>query len=245
MTAKPMRDEKENWTQDFSTYFWRAGGPFEVKFEMEKTLGLLLGRDTTQTAQLTYSGSDIPPTVGREVQLRFEAALQEGNWYSLRVKAWVPRAWYTQAEFRAYAERSFGYQTRDLQTAPTLGVLDASLRELYDRRVQEAVDGEARRGAEKEDPALTTALQKEILAGLRDGKSFRTAHHEGGTSIYFDGKDFVCSKHGEEESFEVLGTEGEALDRIKQLYDWESRKGSFPHLPPESEVWRFIRRQLV
>jgi hypothetical protein len=89
------------------------------------------------------------------------------------------------------------------------------------------------------------ALKQEILAALRNGRSFRTAHHEGGTSIYFDGKTFVCSEYGEVESFKTLGTDDEALDRIEQLYDWESRKGSFPHRPPELEVWGFIQRQLI
>ena len=245
MAAKPTKDKSENWTQDFSTYFWSASDPFEAKFAMERTLRLLLARDTTQTGQLTYSGSDTPPVIGREVQLRFEAALPEGNWYSLRVDAWVPRAWYTEAEFRGYADGSFGYSIRGLQTAPTLGVLDAASRELYDRRARDAVDEEARRASEKEDPAPVVALKQEILTALRNGGSFRTAHHEGGTSIYFDGKSFVCSEYGEEESFEVLGTEGEALDRIKELYDWESRKGSFPHRPPDLDVWGFIQRQLI
>jgi hypothetical protein len=245
MTAKPIKYETENWTQDYSTYFWSSGDPFEVKFAMEKTLRLLLASVTAQTPLLTYSGSDDPPYIGREVQLRFEAALPNGNWYSLRVTSWVPRTWYTEAEFRGYADRSFGYWILSLPIAPTPGLLDASSRELYDQRVHEAVDKEARRANEKEDPAPVIALKQEILAALRNGRSFRTAHHEGGTSIYFDSKTFVCSEYGEVESFKILGTDDEALDRIKQLYDWESRKGSFPHRPPELEVWGFIQRQLI
>ena len=89
------------------------------------------------------------------------------------------------------------------------------------------------------------ALKQEILAELRRGKSFRTAHHEGGTAIYFDGKTFVCSTYGEEESLKLLGTDDEALERIRELYDWDSRKESFPHRPPDLEVWRYIQRQLV
>ena len=64
MTAKPIKNETENWTQDYSTYFWSSSDPFEVKFEVEKTLGLLLPRVKTQTPQLTYSGSDNPPHIG-------------------------------------------------------------------------------------------------------------------------------------------------------------------------------------
>jgi hypothetical protein len=244
MTAKPVKDDIENWTRNYSTYFWSSSDPFEAKFSMEKTLRLLLA-SKSQTPQLTYSGSDDPPYIGREVQLRFEAALPDGNWYSLHVAAWVPRTWYTEAEFRAHADRSFGHWILGLQTAPTLPLLGAASRELYDHRVHEALDEEARRANEKEDPAPVTALKQEILAALRNGRSFRTAHHEGGTSIYFDGKTFVCAEYGEVESFKTLGTDDDALDRVRQLYDWESRKGSFPHRPPELEVWVFIQRQLM
>jgi hypothetical protein len=245
MSAKPLRNVIENWTQDYSAYFWSPNDPFEVRFGIEKTTGLLLTRDTAQTAQLTYSGSALPPHIGRDVQLRFEAALPKGNWYSLQLSAWVPRTWYTEAEFRDNADKAFGYWISKLQTAPTIGNVDAASRDLYDRLVQEAVEKEARRASEKEDPAPVLALKQGILAELRNGKSFRTAHSEGGTSISFDGKTFVRSTYGEEESFKVLGTDDEALDCIRELYDWETRKDSFPHPPPELEVWRYIQRQLM
>ena len=51
-------------------------------------MGILLRRDPAQTTRLTYSGSDIPPFIGRNVRLRFEAALPKGNWYSLQLSAW-------------------------------------------------------------------------------------------------------------------------------------------------------------
>jgi hypothetical protein len=79
MAAKPIKNEIENWTQDYSTYFCGSIDAFEVKFEIEKTIGLLLAGDAAQTAQLTYSGSDNPPFIGREVQLRFEAASPKGE----------------------------------------------------------------------------------------------------------------------------------------------------------------------
>jgi hypothetical protein len=245
MTAQSIKNENENWTKGYSTYFWSSSDPFEARFGVEKTMRLLLASVKAQSPQLTYSGSDDPPFIGREVQLRFEAAIPNGNWYSLHVNAWVPRTWYTEAEFLDNADKSFAFWIRSLQTAPTLGLLDAASRELYDQRVHEAMDKEARRADEKEDPAPVMALKEEILAALRNGMSFRTSHHEGGTSILFDGKSFVCSEHGEVESSKILGTDDEALDRIRQLYDWESRKESFPHRPPELEVWGFIRRQLT
>jgi len=244
LTEIPVRNEIENWTHDYSTFFWASSDPFEMRFEIEKIIGLLLEPDTTQSGLLTYSGSDNPPYIGRDVLLRFESALPRGNWYSLSVTAWVPRTWYTEAEFRGNADKAFGYWIHGLQSAPTLGFLDGASQELYHQRVSDAVAKEARRASEKEDPAPVTALKQEILAELRNGRSFRTAHHEGGTTIYFDGKTFVCSEYGEQESFRVLGTDDETLTCIRELYDWESRKDSFPHRPPELEIWRFIKGQL-
>lgn len=241
----PSRDKTDNWERDYSAYFRGSANILQVKFEMEKATRMLLRRDASQTERLTYSGSDIPPFLGRDIRLRVEAALPDGNWYSLLVSAWVPRTWYTEAEFRRNADKAFEFWTRNLRTAPSPGGADPGSRDLYDQRVRGALEEEARLAGEEEDQAPVTALKQEILAELRKGRSFRTAHHEGGTTIYFDGKTFVHSTYGEEESLDVLATDHDALDRIRALYDWDSRKGSFPHPPPELEVWRFIQRQLT
>jgi hypothetical protein len=245
MEEKPARNDAENWTREYSTYFWSSSDPSKMRFETEKTMRLLLARDEAHTERLTYSGSDNPPFIGRNVRLRFEAALPKGNWYSLQITAWVPNTWNSETEFHSYADKAFEHWTSNLQTAPTLGLLGDASKELYTRRAQDAVDEEARRTSEKEDPAPVTALKHEILDGLRSGASFRTSHHEGGTTIYFDGKTFIRSEYGEQTSSRVLTTDEETLDCIQALYDWESRKDTFPHRPPELEAWRFIQRQLT
>ncbi len=245
MPGKHAQKNIENWTKDYSTYFWHSPRLLEVKFEIERTTGLLLERDPEQTQRLVYSGSDKPPTIGRKVQLRFEAALPTGNWYSFLVNAWVPRTWYTKAEFLAYADRAFQYWRRNLQAAPSMDRLDSASEELYAQRAIEAVEETARLANQKEDPAPIRVLQQDVLEELRKGRSFRTAHHEGGTILHFDGKNFVRSNWGEEESREVLTTDDDMLDCIRAFYDWDSRKDSYPHRPPELEVWEFIKRQLM
>jgi hypothetical protein len=234
----------ENWTQDYSTFYWSSRDPFEEKFQMEKTLGLLLKDDPLRRAPLVYSGSDNPPFLGRDVQLRFEAALPNGNWYSLHIAAWVPRTWETETEFRTYADRSFNFWTFNLQTAPTLGALNGASQDLYDSRVKVAAEKEAIRASQREDQEPIRALKKQILDELREGKSFRTVHHEGGTYIYFDGNSYVWSTYGEEVAKRDLTSEDETLQSIRDLYDWESRKSSYPHPPPELEVWTFIHQQM-
>jgi len=75
--------------------------------------------------------------------------------------------------------------------------------------------------------------------------SFRTVHHEGGTTFRFDGKDFVRSTYGVEESKRMFATEEEMFKDLREFYDWWSRRDTFPHRPPELDVWRFILGQMT
>jgi hypothetical protein len=77
------------------------------------------------------------------------------------------------------------------------------------------------------------------------GKRFATAHHEGGTRLYFKGTKFVREDFGLEESLTEFSTDGEMLTCLRNFYDWESRKGTYPHRPPELDVWKFIQRELM
>ena len=80
---------------------------------------------------------------------------------------------------------------------------------------------------------------------MRDGKSFRAAHHEGGSRLDFNGTVYRYVTYGEEESETEYATDGDVLKFIRNFYDWESRKETFPHRPPEVEVWNYIQRQLM
>jgi hypothetical protein len=225
-------------------YFWASDGPFEVKFGIEKTIRLLLARDLAETTKLTYSGSDNPPFIGRDIRLRFEAALPTGNWYSLGVTAWVPHTWYTEAEFRHNADTAFDYWVRSLHGVPAIGTSEEASQKLYDKLARDAIEKEARRAAEKEDLASSIDIKQLILTELRNGKSFRTIHHEGGTPIYFDGNVFMRSEYGEQESKEVLGTEESAASH-KSALRLGITQGLVPSPPPERDVWLFIQQQMT
>jgi len=46
-----------------------------------------------------------------------------------------------------------------------------------------------------------------------------------------------------EREAEAAGTaEDEAANPLQKL-DWESRKETYPHRPPEADVWKFIEKQ--
>jgi hypothetical protein len=232
------------WRHRCETYFWNPRMPFDVKFEIEKSTGILLERDPQQRSHLVFRGSSSTPPKQYHSELRFEAALPERNLYSLHVEATAPRQWFSEADFRRDAARAFEYWTRDLKTTARPGFLDSASRDLYEERVAATLERESQEANREEDEAPIRAVQQAVLEELRKGKSFRTAHHEGGTRIYFDGRRFVKSTCGEEQSRQVFDSEDQILAFIRSFYDWESRRDAYPHRPPELEVWRFIRKEL-
>ena len=184
--------------------------------------------------------------MGYRLQLRLETAYPEGNWYSLTVIAWVPRTWKSEEDFASGAKRAFEYWEGKLGGSSSVPSMEARSPDLYNRRVDEAIETETALANQREDPLPIRQVQMAILEGLRkDKKSFRTAHHEGGTRMFFDGRDFVKETYGEEQSRKVLSTDEEMLECLRELYDWESRRDTFPHRQPELEVWRFIQRELL
>jgi hypothetical protein len=96
-----------------------------------------------------------------------------------------------------------------------------------------------------EDPAPIAAIQQDILAALRAGKVFRTAHKEGGSTIFFRGSSYRREDYGEEPDRQTYPTEQALLVVLRNLYDWESRRHIYPHRPPELDVWNYIRNQLM
>jgi hypothetical protein len=233
-----------NWTQHFEIYFRGKPSPWEVKYEIEKTLGILLARDTGHTDKLVFIGSSPPPDAGHNIQLRFEAAFPEEGWYSLLDDAWVPRSWFSQDEFLTDAKRTFEYWTRNLQTSSNIDSLQNAPQKLYADRVHETLAIEFEEANRKTDEGPIQLVQQAVLAALRKGKRLGSSHHEGGTRLFFNGSKFVKEIYGVEESFTEFGTDDEMIACLRAFYDWDSRQDSYPHRPPELEVWKYIQRQL-
>jgi len=120
-----------------------------------------------------------------------------------------------------------------LQATVNLGLVETGTEELRKQRVQEALEMEKQTVQKEENRDQIQEIQKSILDDLRNGKFFRTAHHKGGTHLFFDGKDFVRRDYGVEESTKRFATEAEILDCIREFYDWESCKETYPHRPPD------------
>ncbi|MDA4129866.1 MAG: hypothetical protein OK457_03760 [Thaumarchaeota archaeon] len=245
MSIKYPERTPQDWSKEYLTYFWDSHSPLAVKYNMESITGILLERAEPKGRDLVYVGETGLTSCAIKLKLTYIAALPERNWYSLEVDCWVPRSWSTENEFLMKSNRAFTYWSGKLNSINDRTAIPSSIMNLYDQRVLETVEKEKQVPPSSEEILQTQEIQRMILEKLRKGKSFRTAHHEGGTIIFFDGTSFVQRIYGEEESTKNLESEKEALEYIKQLYDWDSRKDYYPHRPPELTVWKYIQRQLL
>ena len=241
-----LRAVAGQWLDVRGTYFWHDRSPWAVKHAMEKMIGVLLDRVAEDEALLTYSGRTSSAGEGRAFRLRFEAVIGERKLYSLQVQSEASRKWWTEEQFLAGAERAFAHWRGQLEVAAGEIDWDRASWERY-REVQEesvAVAKEAEAGGRKEDPGPILELQKAVIAGLRAGQSFHSSHKEGWTSICFDGRTFIRFDEGENPKTERYSTEAKVLVSVRNFYDWETRRETYPHRPPEVEVWKYILKQL-
>lgn len=229
------------WTCEFHTYFWHPREPFQVKFWVEKTTSVLLERED-HAGKLGYAGrAQFAPHFYR-VALTFEAAFPDRNLYSLRLAAETPAGWTTPERQHEDAGRAFRHWLRDAQTTAA-PAWSAALADAYAGRVRAAVEQEEQARA-PHDPGPVAELQRAILQALAAGRHFATAHKEGGTVIRQSGDRFVSQEYGESDERRVFAQPAEFLEYLRNFYDWESRRDTYPHRPPEVEVWTFIQSRL-
>ena len=228
-----------HWEKRYQTRFRQAGGPFEVKFETEKTTGILLSREEGEI--LAFAGKSAVPPNEYSLRLTFDAAERDRNLYGLTLVARAAKEWTTEDQFLRYADRAFEYWSGKLRRDAEAVAADPVL---YAARVEEYLAKERAAAAVVEDEAAIAGVQQRILDATRGGKRFGTAHHEGGTNIFFARDTWVEETFGEEQRREVFRNEQEFLKRLRNFYDWDSRKDTYPHRPPELKVWEFIEKQL-
>jgi hypothetical protein len=87
------------------------------------------------------------------------------------------------------------------------------------------------------------ATQRAIVAELRAGASFSTAHKEGGTTIRFDGRDYVREDFGESPTVTRHATDAELLAFLRRFFEHEVTREAGPGVS-EAQAWRLIRRRL-
>lgn len=255
---QPDESQSGDWVERRAAYFWDDRLPHQVKFALEKLTHVLLERDPGDTDRLTYSGVSTASGTKRSVQLRFEAVTprrpymfqpwtdpeEYRNQFLLTVVAAAPRKWVKQENLRRDLDRAFEFWTLQLQCGSGGSGWDEALRPLYEERRMASLAAEEKAAQTVEDPAPILQVQQAILDALRNGKRLSRAHKEGGSILAHGAGGFYRDNYGEETGTLRFRTDEEMLREIRNFYDWESRRDSYPHRPPELDVWRYIEKEL-
>jgi hypothetical protein len=214
-------------------YFWDQRAPYAVKHDIERRTGTLLERDPAQTQPLVYAGR----WVGHgPIELRLEAAMLNGTLYSLRFDALT----------------DFGERFRDwllnLAVADDPQHVEFGLTPRYQELVRMTLAFEAQRAAIREDDAAIADACQAVLRALRSGKRYQytAGGPEGIRRILIQLEDGLLVKRetGEQETVETWPTEHEMLAFLRAYFDFAACRDTFPHKPPETEIWKYIGHQL-
>ena len=87
-------------------------------------------------------------------------------------------------------------------------------------------------------------VQREIVKRMEAGASFRTSHKEGGTTMRLIHGSFVCADYGESNEIRTFATSAEFLPYVRQYFDMEVRRCTYPKSPPELDAWKLVLRLL-
>lgn len=171
------------------------------------------------------------------MRLVFESALRNTQVYSLYLEASADDAALqdTSAALKT-SSGWFDFWTRGLVPAPAAREQKASP-ERYRSLCDAALNAEAH---------LTevAAVQREILAAMRAGAIMSSVHKEGGTRISWERDRFVVSDYGEAESLVEFTDEASFLAMLRQRYDGEVSRHTYPQRVPELAAWKLILRLL-
>jgi hypothetical protein len=217
-------------------HFRDARPPHEVLFEIERDLMTLL-QPSTESGRLVYRGALKVTGTTYAVRFTFEAALKKRYAYSLHFAvSWATMPATHHDYFRSSCVSWFNLWTRHfVESTPTTPTANVPAR--YESAMAAALAAEA-------ELQTVEALQRAILAALRDGARYSTAHKEGGTTIAWQGGRFVRADYGESDKREVFADDAAFLEFLRRYFDYETSRNSHPEKVPELDAWRLMLRLL-
>lgn len=210
--------------------------PHEVRCVVEREFMTLL-RPTPEDARLTFRADCKCNGVPFRVLFRLEAALLLTNCYLLQFEAGADNLSAEQPAGRGkYLDGWLDLWTRDFNQKPAPEPGEGSV-ERAQKLAEQALAAEAH---------LTTvaAVQQEILAALRRGATYSTAHKEGGTTIRYQSDCFVSADYGESDRRDVYRDEAAFLKFLRRFYDTETSRNIYPEKVSEYEAWMLMLRLL-
>jgi hypothetical protein len=210
--------------------------PHEIQFALERELMTLFTVEMIDE-RLNMQANSVVVGAHYSIQLRFEAALLNTNNYSLRIEtSWAHSTATHHDYYRKTSDTWFSLWTRDLIPANPPAA-DASSPKLYGRLCEEALRAEAHLDS-------LAAIQEAIVAGLKRGGRFGTAHKEGGTNIFWrDGK-FIRCDYGDYPDLKEFTDEAEFLKMLGQFCHWDVMRNAGTEGHSDFDTWKLILRRL-
>lgn len=226
-------------------YFWGRRLPHELRLYLELRSGTLLPRQSQNP--LTYAGLRYGFLPGL-MQLRLEGCPDGKLLYSFGFDAAASSDSREDAKFAADAERAFQYWLEGMALAGVPSESDRARDEAYEAVVRQTLDFEAAEAEtlarQEDDEAAIVGAQQAVLVKLRTGARYAISHHEGMTTLAMHEGALMRRDSGEVEMVGTYGTEPEILKYLRSYFDYDARKDSIPHKPPEVEIWKYIGTQL-
>ena len=217
-------------------HFRDARPPQEILAVMEDNLTKVFST-STQDGRLAYSTQAKINGAQYTFDLRFEAALPQTNCYSLRIDAsWSALPANSHDYFRKSAGGWIDFWTRSFKRDKTVEAGEGSP-ERYAQLREEALQAEARLDS-------VPAIQQVIVAGMKRGATFSTAHKEGGTILKWSDGRFVRSDYGDCPDLKKFSDETEFLKFLQQFYDWETSSAVYPNKVTDIEAWKLILHKM-
>ncbi|MFO1502076.1 MAG: hypothetical protein U1G07_27505 [Verrucomicrobiota bacterium] len=210
--------------------------PQEIQFLLERALMTLLP-PALEEGKLVFRANAKISGTQYSLTLKYEGALPRVHAYSLRAEAsWGDQDPQRYEAGRKSAESWFGFWTREFRpcSPPSPGEGSTTRYRSFSEATLEA------------EAALSSveAVQQAIVAAMKAGASFATAHKEGGTNIRWLGGRFVRADYGESEERREFRSEAEFLQFLRQFYDWETSRNTYPAKVSDLAAWRLILRLL-
>lgn len=237
----------QTWSFRIEASFRDSRPPLDVLYDVERRVHRLLPRDRERVDTLVFrSTAQSVIVIGgtTTVELRIDAAFDRDCVYVLRLDSENPADPVKEASWVENMRRTMDRWTEGLAPGgSTAGSSPDRLRRVVEETIAQERE-RANRTPTTEELAAVSEVQQAILQAMRQGKSYATAHHEGGTNIRLIGSRWVLQDYGESDEREEFTSGTAFLERLRKFYDWESRRDWYPHTPPEIEAWRYIERQL-
>jgi hypothetical protein len=217
-------------------YFRDSRPPHQIQAHFEGVLGTLF-RPEFQGSKLVFRAAAKLTGCPYGLELRFDAALPNQNCYTLKIHAsWANLPPDSHAFFRNSFEHWVTYWTKPLQIA-SAPEDDEGSTERYRALAEQTLAMEAQL-------STVAAVQDALLAQMRKGATFSTAHKEGGTILRWQGSHFTRTDFGESDLKQTFDDDSTFLTFVHAFYDWDTSSHVYPNKVSELDAWKLILRKL-